>query len=389
MRILQITKKNPFPERDGETRAILDMAGHFKAGGHVIDLLAMNTTKHPGNIPQDQQIYEKIATVEVDNSIKPMDAFLNLFTRTAYNVSRFITVEFSVELKRLLESGEYDMIVLEGHFLLPYLNNIRRWSDARVVLRAHNVESEIWSDLARQTSGWKSWYYTISAKRIAKMELEYLDKVDGTLYITETDKDHFAKKSNTKPSAVLPFSISPSNTTKGFIKDVFFLGSLDWIPNQEGLEFFINEVWPQIRKIEPEIEFHIAGRNGGERYKTNSGKGIVVHGEIEDAGKYFETHGVFIIPLFSGSGLRIKAIEAMSFGKAVVGTATAFQGMNVKNGNEVLIADESTDFASAVLTLLNDEEQRSKITNNALNFIDENYSPRVLRKTLSEFLDLL
>jgi len=175
VKILQLCKKFPYPLRDGEAIAIVNLTNAFHELGHKVTLLAMNTPKHYFKIKELPEEIKKIArfiAVDVDTKINPFDAFWNLFSGKSYHIKRFISKEYKQALTELLQDNEFDIIQLEGLYLAPYVDTIRKHTDASIVLRAHNIESEIWERIAdNQSWGWRRWYLRLLARRLKKEEL--------------------------------------------------------------------------------------------------------------------------------------------------------------------------------------------------------------------------
>ena len=159
MRILQLCKKFPYPLKDGESIAVNSLSKSLHELGCEVTLLAMNTRKHfydTRKLPSSFTHYQQIHTVTLDNRIKPLEAFANLFSRDSYHISRFVSSGFQQALVRLLREESFDVIQLETLYLAPYIPLIRRHSDALVAMRAHNVEHEIWQRIAANTQDRKS-----------------------------------------------------------------------------------------------------------------------------------------------------------------------------------------------------------------------------------------
>ena len=191
MKILQICKKFPYPLKDGESLAINSLGKSLKTLGCEMTLLAMNTSKHffdLKKLPEEYNQYQKIHTVPVDNRIKPFQAFLNLFSTESYHVCRFVSNEFKEKLSSLLQQQSFDVIQLETLYLAPYIPLIRKYSDAIISMRAHNVEHEIWERIVQHTlSKPKRWYLQHLTSKLKRYETEQLQKYDVLLPITERD----------------------------------------------------------------------------------------------------------------------------------------------------------------------------------------------------------
>ena len=395
MKILQITNKVPVPPKDGGSIASFRLAEGLAAGGHEVHLLAMNTSKH---FIEESIIkgYEKknitIRTSYVNTRINPFRALSNLlFSRLPYNAVRFISRDFREKLITSLISINPDIIILENLYPALYLKDIRSTSISPVVYRAHNVESEIWQRAACNARSLRKWYLKILARRIKRFETGILNKYDFLVPITERDALSLNKLGNTKPVYVLPtgFPLSgkPSAMTDSTGSKIAHLGALDWLPNQEGLLWFIEKVLPRLRKIYPDIEFHLAGRNAPQWLeKRISVDGVIYHGEITDARKFIESHQIHIVPLFSGSGMRIKILEAMALGKTIVTTSLGTEGIDTRNDQNILIADNVDDFTERVLKGLEDPVFCREIGENAFTFVSEKLNNDKLVTGLLDFL---
>ena len=357
MRILQLCKKFPFPLRDGESLAVTYLARALDRMGCELTLLAMNTTKHPVIVSQirDQlSHYQEVHHTTLNNEVKPLHAFLNLFSSDSYNISRFDDPDFSFKLKDLLSRQTFDIVQLESLYLAPYIGIIRAYSKAKIVLRAHNVEHEIWERMAaNELVALRRWYFEYSARKLKKYEIEQLRLVDYLLPITLKDQRTFQKLGYRGKSLCTPIGLDISQFPFDQVKaeaprSISFIGSLDWMPNIEGLSWFLDEIWPSLHTIFPQLQLHIAGRNCPDWIRNQSGKNIYVHGEVEDSSRFLLDHAVSVVPLLSGSGMRAKIIEAMALGRVVISTKLGLEGINAKEKEEVLVADQPKDFVRAL-----------------------------------------
>ncbi len=255
MRILQLCKKFPFPLKDGESIAVTYLAKALNELGCDVTLLAMNTSKHyfdATKLPDDFNHYESIYYTELDNRISPLAAFLNLFSSKSYHISRFISKPFEKMLIQLLEDNEYDIIQLESLYLASYIPVIRKYSDAKIVMRAHNVEYEIWERIASNTSNpIKKWYLKHLASKLKTFEIENLNQYDLLAPITERDAKIFKSLGYKNKLQVTQIGIDNRDymaDDNSFSKELSmsFIGSLDWLPNIEGLNFFLSVIWKRI-----------------------------------------------------------------------------------------------------------------------------------------------
>lgn len=394
MRILQLTNKSPWPPNDGGTIASLNLTKGFGFLGHKVSILSMNTEKHRSkkkDIPDNLKVLADFHFVDVPAPITVLGAIKNLlFSRLPYNAERFLSEDFSHALIKLLQKKKYDIIQLEGLYLCPYIALIRRYSDAKVVYRAHNIEHEIWNRTAQMTTFPKKIFLKHLASRIKRFEKSYLNDYDMLVPITERDANLLNKMGNKKPYFTSQTGIDLSflvPTAKNLeFPSLFHIGSLDWSPNQEGLIWFLNNCWPLISKKYPDLTFYIAGRNAPAWLeKKFSLRNIVYLGEIEDAYEFINSKAIMVVPLFSGSGMRIKIVEGMALGKPIVTTSIGTEGIETVSGENILIADSAEAFNEAVYTLIEDQETFARIGKNAIDLIRKKFDNLALTAQLIEF----
>jgi glycosyltransferase involved in cell wall biosynthesis len=397
MRILQIANKFPYPAKDGGSIATLSLSRSFASLGHRVTILAVNTSKHytdPASVPSELSDSIDFISVPVNTDIRIFRLIRNFFfSKWPYNAERFISREFDHVLKKLLVEEKFDIIQLEGLYLAPYLKTIRANSGAKVVMRAHNIEHEIWERTAIQAKGVKKWYLRHLAGRIRRMELQFLNRYDAVLPITSRDGDLIRELGCTLPVHVVPMGINagelqPDNSLLEF-PSLFHIGALDWMPNQEGLLWFFENVWGKILEKHPELVFYLAGRNAPDQFKALPYRNVVYIGEVDDAYHLMRTKAVMIVPVLSGSGMRIKIIEGMALAKAIVTTAIGTEGIATTHGINILISDDPEEFARIVCNLVEDLNYCMKIGENARKFVSDNYDNFAITNSLAAFYQKL
>ncbi len=398
MRILQLSKKFPYPLKDGESIAVTYLAKAMHQLGVEIDLLSMNTSKHPFDIrklPPDFKHYQEIALVDIDNRLKVMDALLNLFSKRSYHIERFISKNFEAKLVEMLQAKEYDVVQLETLYLAPYIKTIREYSDARIAMRSHNVEHEIWKRIAENTHlGAKKWYLNLLTKRLQQFEVEQLNAYDLMVAITERDLAFFKRLGMKIPAYAAPIGLDLQDYPDQPIElqeaaTFSFIGSLDWMPNLEGLKWLLEEVWPLVIAAAPKAEFHIAGRNAPEWLLNLKQDGVKVLGEVPDASEFIAQHAVMLVPLLSGSGMRVKILEGMAMGRLVISTKIGIEGIHATDGQEVLLADEPKAFAQQILLAYQAPDRLQAMAAAARQFIFQHYDNKQIAEGLLACYELL
>ncbi len=394
MRILQLTNKPSWPAHDGGAIAMHTLTAGFANLGHEVTVLSMQTLKHATrhvDLPVDIRSLADFRFVKVDAKVSYWAALVNLlFSQQPYNAVRFISADYTRALSELLREKNFDVIQLEGLYLCPYIQVIREHSEAVIAYRAHNIEFEIWERTAQITKGLKKIYLTLLSKRIRRFELSYLNKYDILVPITERDAQHLLQLGNLKPCFVAPAGIAADCAFDPLLPvkfpSIFHLGSLDWSPNQEGLLWFLTNCWPELHSKFPDLKFYVAGRNAPdwliEKLKI---PGVVYEGEVPDAHVFIRSKAVMVVPLLSGSGMRVKMIEGMALGSAVVSTSIGAEGIDAVHGEHFLQADTPSDFTAAIVDLVSNPDLWSRLRINAAMFAKTKFDNQRVSEGLSLF----
>lgn len=381
MNVLLLCNKSPWPPKEGGPIAMYAMIKGLLMAGISVKVLALNTNKYAvdlKDIPGEFKHQTRISFVKIDISVKPVDAFLNLFTRQSYHVTRFMSIDFSRALIDILTTETFDIIQFESLYLTSYITLIKHYSSARLVLRAHNIEHLIWHRLAQETTlPVNKWYLKYLAKSLKSYELTVMNELDGIATITHNDEERFRNLGCKIMVGTIPFGISypaviePDDIAQQ--KTLFHIGSMNWLPNQEGIRWFLKECWPQIHVKFPDVRLVLAGREMPKWMLNTIISGVEIKGEIPDASQFMCENGIMVVPLFSGSGVRVKIIEAMALGKTVITTSLGAEGIKCEHRKNILIADTPDEFLEAVITCFSDPELAIQIGENARLYIQENH----------------
>jgi glycosyltransferase involved in cell wall biosynthesis len=383
----------PFPPNDGGAIATLNMIQGFADAGDQVTVLAMQTHKHPfsaNDLPKEICEHVTWHQVWVNTRLNAIKALNNLlFSKVPYNAQRFQSEAFSQELAQILTIHSFDVIQLEGLYVNSYLPVIRAYSQALVSYRAHNVEYEIWEQLAFQEQfPLKRWYFKILAQRIKKMEIGLMPSIDLLIPITSKDAEFFPFKNkeacNVCPTGMVAQKFKLTRPVE--TKTLFYIGSLDWMPNQEGLLWFIERVWIDLSVKYPDWKFVIAGRQAPsdfihklERYPVS------FLGEVADSTLFIDTFQIMVVPLLSGSGMRIKIVEAMARGKCIITTFLGAEGIDAHNFKEIIMADEPVQLAINLEKLFQNPQLIEEYGGNAFKFASNNFKNEPIINRLREF----
>jgi glycosyltransferase involved in cell wall biosynthesis len=422
MRILQVTPRVAWPATDGGRVVMLQLARALHDLGAHVEILSLNPRKQRVGIDAARKALAPLSldAIDVDTSAH-FAALLRSFRLGAPQVvARFFSPRFAAALQARLRDRDFEVVQIESPFLLPYVDVVRECSRAAVVLRSLNVEFRIWERLAmRETNRARRAAFRTIARSLRRYEIEHLDTCDAIIPIADADAIDIRALGCTRPIYVLPAGVdlNPSPTGRRWREapdegpaslhaphpapsrplgatlsrwergKVGFIASLDYRPNQEAAMWIAEQLRP---RMPPETELHVAGSRAPEWLRERiSRSGVTYEGEVEDATAFVDRMRVMIVPIFSGGGMRVKILEAMSRGKAVVSTSIGAEGIDVTPGENIVIADDAAAFSSAIESLLRDPARAHAIGEAARKLTATRYSTETLVRGLLAFYDEL
>jgi len=398
MNILQICNKSPFPPKEGGPIAMYNLSNGLMMHNHSVDIITMNTFKFRVDIdtlPVDYRYKTNFTAVFVDTRLKYSEAFLNLFSSKSYHIQRFDSQEFRNTLIHILENKNFDIVQLETIYATPYIDTIRKYSNAKIILRAHNIEHLIWQRYASTiTNPIKRKYIMYLTRKLKNYEMSVFNMVDGIAAISNVDAEYIKKSGFSTPLTTVPFGLDFNKCTfqpqKEGLPTFFHLGSMDWMPNQEAIKWFLEKCMPGISTRFPEAKVYLAGRNMPSWLYSYKFHNLEVVGEVEDATMFMQSQSVMFVPLLSGSGVRVKIIEGMSLGKTIISTTIGAEGINYTDGVNLLIANTPEEFLEKFKLCIDDPEFCSRIGANARKLIEKEHNiPVVTEKLIGLYLSLI
>ena len=396
MKILLLCHKIPYPLHDGGAYSLYHTAIGLISNEADVKVLALATPKNPvdvNTIPSDFRESTRIEFSLADTRFKPVKALMNLFSTQSYFVERFFSEGFNADLAGILKNEKFDIIQMEHVYMCLYLETIRRYSDAKVVLRPQNVENQVWQRvLDHETNPFKKWYLRISTARLLKFEMEMAAKVDGIIAISKGDAATFNKYAPGKPIVTVPvgFNFNKMNSydwKKQFDHfPVFYhLGSMDWLPNVQGVKWFIEEVIPYVRKDFPGFTLRIAGKNMPDWFYKQQSDNLIVDSDVVDSLLYQEDKAVMIVPLLSGGGIRVKIIEGMALGKTIISTTLGAEGIPYTDLENILIANTKEEISMQIKRCRDSIDFCHKIGKNARILAEKHYDCKATGQSMIRF----
>lgn len=398
MRILFLCNKLPFPPVEGSPIAMNALISGLIDAGHNIKILAVRSSKFDfdkNQIPSEYIEKTRLESVYLDLDIKPLRLIGDLLKGKSYNLSRFENKTLDSRLIEILKEEEFDIVQLETLYMSPYIDTIRKHSEAKIVLRAHNIEHLIWQQLAVESfNPFKKMLMRKLALALFDYEKSIRSRVDAIACISPDDEAFFSTLDGKAPVRLIPFGIEPFGKAENFelpdkFPSLFHIGSMNWMPNEQGIKWFLRHVWPSVHNRYPDICLYLAGRQMPNWLKYLSQEGVVIEGEVADAEVFMAKHRIMIVPLFSGSGIRIKIIQGMLAGKAIISTRTGASGINYEQGKHLLTADDKEGFIRAIINCVENPGLCINLGKNARELaLSDHYNPNIIQKLIGLYREL-
>jgi len=354
----------------------------------------MNTPKHrfnPDDLPDEVNKIAQFEAVFVNTRFSFFRDTYAFVTGFSSHIMRFVSIEFIGAIRRLLQTNHFDVVQMEGIYLAYYLPVVQNLAPhLPVIMRTHNIEHAIWYRVAdEEKNPFKRYLLALLARRLERFEYQMLPRFDAIASISPADTQIMKNKGRMPEIMTLPVGVNtdkypytpPDNTTT---PNLFFIGSLDWLPNRLGLQWLFEKVMPLVQQTYPQVQLMVAGRNAPPDFLTQQISGVQIIGEVPNAITFMQEQGIMLAPLFSGSGMRVKIIEGMALGKPIVATSIAAEGIGCQSGVDILIADEPQAFAQYICQLLSDLQFCRQLSANARTFVHKHHNNSVLVAQLED-----
>jgi glycosyltransferase involved in cell wall biosynthesis len=265
------------------------------------------------------------------------------------------------EIKKLIgtgpgKSGRWTALVYDGLHPAAHAATFGRYRKPtnipHVIYRAHNVETEIWNRKATLTRFWPlRFFFQTQARLMERFEKSLVRAAAAVLTVSSVDLELFRKMLPSLRGSVAPIGYDFSHKPQApeTADTVLFLGRLDWPPNQDGLSWLLDQVWPEVHKRRPLLKLLIAGSGNSDWLKARLPiSGVEFLGRVDSVDTLYGTSAISLVPVFYGSGTRVKAIEASRYGRACLSTAVGIEGLGLEPGKTYLHAETASDWIAAL-----------------------------------------
>ncbi len=339
------------------------------ARDHQVTLLSyyggQKDSIYEGEIQRELPGAETIYTAALDGNAvaQSLDYVRRVFQAAPFAVSKFTHPDVRRMVATGLAENKFDVAVCD--FLSASLNFPENLATPTVLFQ-HNVETALWQRMASTESNpVKRLAYKIEARKMARYERAALRKFHHVIAVSDHDREQMRTMNPSCPISVVPtgvdtqkYAVAPPAQAEP--PRIIFLGSMDWEPNIDAVIYFCQEVFPRVRAEFPSALFQIVGRNPHSRVKQLASDSVQVTGTVPSVAEYLRDATLVVVPLRIGGGTRLKIFEAMAMGKAVISTSIGAEGLDVKNGRDLILADDAATFSAATILLLKDAGLRRR-----------------------------
>jgi polysaccharide biosynthesis protein PslH len=394
MRLLFLTGQLPYPPHAGGALRTFGLIDGLHKGGHEIDLL---TFRDPAQaeiaITPLSAVCREVIAIPTPQRATSTRLREILLTNKADMQGRFYSAEYQDALQRRLQANRYDVIQIESLEMATYLATIKQFAKgAKIIYDSFNAEFELQhliyrtdrADIARLPS---AIYSLIQWRRLARFEGEVCRSAAHVIAVSEEDAEAFRKLVPDVRVSVVPNGIYVDEYTRPAVPEqielgantLLFTGTMNYRPNVDAILWFAKQIMPAITAKVPDARLFVVGNKPHPKLDALRQRGdIEITGFVQDVRPFLYNAAVYVAPLRMGSGTRLKLLQAMAAGCAIVSTPVGALGLDVQSGRELLLAAEAASFAEATIKLLRDPSQRSALATQAQALVQTRYDWSVI-----------
>lgn len=387
MNLLWISHNVPYPPIGGVLQRNYNLIKQCSEKWSVY-LLALN---QKALIPDEKQLYDSKKELEsICDEVEVFDipsdeskllwcllVVYNLFGRKPYSSRRYFSSQMFCRIKEIIQAEKIDVVHFDTIGLAPYKKAVHGIPAA---LNHHNIESHMMRRRSQNERNlFKKFYFYLESLKLSNYEKKMCPKFNLNITVSDLDKDRLSSMVPNIPIDVIAngvdldyFKPQRSDSTE---KSIIFVGGMKWYPNRDAMLYFFHQIWPLLRKRMPDIHFNLLGKNPPVEIinMSKSDSNIHIFGFVQDMRPIAERSTLFVCPMRDGGGTRLKILDALAMGKAIVSTSMAIEGISLTDGKDVILADSPSDFVDKIVALMADQNLREEIEKKARRFAERYY----------------
>lgn len=396
LNILQISPQVPYPLDHGGRISIHGITNGLSKKGHNISLISYS---NESDNTLAKNYLKKICNphiLAVDTSNNITSAFKNLSSSVPYNISKFITFDLEQFLRNFVKHQKIDLVHIDYLHMGWTLDIVKSISKVPVVLRQHDLHFRLMQRFYKNENNPLIKYFAyLQYKKFLTYEPDLCEKFDKCIMITKSDEKELLGLNPKIKTQVISIGVEEKllemHNNDKIPFSMFHLGPLDWLPNKDGLEWFLAQIFPKVISKIPDAKLYIYSTGGDQlRIDKSLRKNIILEGYVDNIWEEVKDKELLIVPLRIGSGIRVKIIEMLAAGKSIVTTDIGKEGIDAIDGKHLLVSNKPDEFADKIVSFFNNEYDKEKICNNARELIKEKYTwSRIADEFESVYLDLI
>lgn len=396
MKILQISPQIPYPPDSGGKISIWGITKYLSQLGHQITLVSYYDGSYDVEKYNALKNYCEPIFIKHNTRNNILKALLNLFSPVPYNISKYYCKSLEDFLLKFLNKNDIDIIHIDHLHLSWVVDVVKSIKNIPVVLREHNLELKIMKRFYEDTKNpFLKFYAGLQYKKFIHYEPLQALKFDKCIMISKEDEKYLNEMNSKVKIKTIPVGVEENilhlKMNSVLPLTLFHVGSLKWIPNREGLMWFLKEIFPIIISSYPQTKLYIYGI-GAETIEVDQklSDNVIKVGYVEDIWEEIKNKMIMIVPLIVGSGMRVKIIEMLAAGKLIVTTSVGKEGIEVSDGQQIFIADDSQSFAQKIIDIFSGKVNSDQVIQNAKRFIEQKHLWNLVAKEFeNEYLELI
>jgi len=322
--------------------------------------------------------------------------FINLFFKVPYTISKYHDYNIYKKIEGIIKEKNIDIVFIDHLHMAFYGKLIKEKFDGiKLILREQNTEYIFWKRIFKEEKNIiKKFIFWRQSLKILNYEREIINIFDRCFMISPVDQLNLLKINLNAKTVAIPTAIDIQDYKLPQVTEIIpcsmlYIGSFSWLPNLQGILWFLKEVWPEIKETFPKAKLFIVGKNPPKEINKYQNNDVIVTGYVNDIKPWIAKAEIFLVPLFSGGGIRIKILEAMAMEKPIVSTSIGVEGIDVKNMKNIIISDNKENFVKSIKLLFNNKKIRDNLSKNSRKLIEEKYSFEVIEKALTQAIENL
>jgi len=393
--ILFLTTRFPYPPDDGGKIDTLTN----------INILSRNYGVflfYIGNKDEEEKELEKYINFQglyrytKDTKSNLMGIFINLFCKVPYTISKYYDYKIYKKIEGIIKEKNIDIVFIDHLHMAFYAKLIKvKFNRIKLILREHNTEYIFWKRIFKEEKNIiRKFIFWRQSLKMLNYERKITNIFDRCFMISPIDRINLKKINSNAKTVAIPTAINIkkyqlSQTINTIPHSMIYVGNFSWLPNLQGLLWFLKEVWPEIIETFPKAKLFIVGKNPPKEISKYQNNDVIITGYVNDVKPWIAKSEIFLVPLFSGGGIRIKILEAMAIGKPIISTSIGAEGIDVKNMKNIIISDDKENFIKSIKLLFTNKKIRDDLSKNSRKLIEEKYSFEVIEKEINHIIENL